>query len=78
MRVDPGNSPCERPARVFERKQRRAIAFRSFEYLGYVCDSIAAVNSMRLAGKDVFAESASIFGRPMPAKPVPIGESAAG
>ena len=39
-----------------------------FEYLGYVCDSIAAVSNMRLDGKDVFAESSSIFDRPMPAK----------
>ena len=68
MRVDPDNSLCERLARVFKRKQRQAIVFRSFEYLGYVCDSIAAVNNMRLGGKDVFAESSSIFDRPMPAK----------
>ena len=78
MRVDPDNSLCERLARVFKRKQRQAIVFRSFEFLGYVCDSIAAVSNMRLAGKNVFAESSSIFDRPMPAKHASTMESIAG
>ena len=78
MRVDPDNSLCERLARVFKRKQRQAIVFRSFEFLGYVCDSIATVNNMRLGGKDVFIESSSIFDRPMPAKSASTEESVAG
>ena len=65
------NSLCERLARVFKRKQRQAIAFRSFEYLGYTCDAIARINNMRLEGKDVFGESAAIFNRPKPAKNPP-------
>ena len=77
MRVEPDNSLCERLARVFKRKQRQAIVFRSFEYLGYVCDSIAAVNNMRLGGKDVFAESTAIFDRPMPVEIAPTEESVA-
>ena len=77
-RVDPDNSLCERLARVFKRKQRQAIVFRSFEFLGYVCDSIATVSNMRLAGKNVFAESSSIFDRPMPAKHASTMESIAG
>ena len=78
MRVDPDNSLCERLARVFKRKQRQAIAFRSFEFLGYTCDSIAAVNNMRLADKDVFVESAAIFDRPMPVKTSTAEEPSAG
>lgn len=78
MRVSPDNSLCERLARVFKRKQRQAIVFRSFESLGHVCDSIAAVSNMRLGGRDVFAESTAIFDRPMPAKPAPTEESAVG
>lgn len=67
-RVEPDNSLCERKARVFKRRQHAGIALRSFESMGYVCDSIAAVDNMRVAGKDVFAESESIFSRPMPPK----------
>ena len=63
LEVDPDNSLCERPSRVFKRKQRRAIAFRSFEFLCFACDAIGVVYNMRLAGKDVFAETASIFDR---------------
>lgn len=63
LEVDPDNSLCERLARVFKRKQRQAIAFRSFEFLCFVCDAISAVYNMRLAGKDVFAETAAIFDR---------------
>ena len=62
-RVEPDNSLCERKARVFKRRQHAAMAFRSFESLGNVCDGIAAVDNMRVAGKDVFAETSAIFGR---------------
>lgn len=61
--VDPDNSLCERLARVFKRKQRQAIAFRSFEFLCFVCYAISVVYNMRLAGKDVFAEVAAVFDR---------------
>ena len=64
LRVEPDNSLCERKARVFKRRQHASIAFRSLENLGYVCDGIATVDNMRVAGKDVFAESRAIFGRP--------------
>lgn len=63
LEVDPDNSLCERLARVFKRKQRQAIAFRSFEFLCFVCEAISAVRNMRLADKDVFAEVAAIFDR---------------
>jgi len=63
LEVDPDNSLCERLARVFKRKQRQAIAFRSFEFLCFVCEAISAVCNMRLADKDVFAEVAAIFDR---------------
>lgn len=65
-RVEPDNSLCERKARVFKRRQHAAMAFRSLENLGYVCDGIAAIDNLRVAGRDVFAESAAIFDRPRP------------
>ena len=67
LEVDPDNSLCERLARVFKRKQHQAMAFRSFEFLCYVCDAISVMYNMRLAGKDVFAETCAIFDRPTPA-----------
>ena len=67
LEVDPDNSLCERLARVFKRKQHQAMAFRSFEFLCYVCDAISVMYNMRLDGKDVFAETCAIFDRPMPA-----------
>ena len=66
MEVDPDNSLCERLARVFKRKQHQAMAFRSFEFLCYVCDAISVMYNMRLAGMDVFTETCAIFNRPTP------------
>ena len=63
LEVDPDNSLCERLARVFKRKQRQAIAFRSFDFLCFVCEAIGVMYNMRLAGKDVFAETSAIFNR---------------
>jgi hypothetical protein len=68
LHVPPNNSLCERLARVFKRKQRQAIVFRSFESLGYTCEAIATVNNMRIAGKDVFAEASAIFERARPGR----------
>ena len=62
--VEPDNSLCERKARVFKRRQHASMAFRSFENLFNVCDGIAAVDNMRTAGRDVFAESEAVFNRP--------------
>lgn len=64
MRVESDNSLCERKARLFKRRQHASIAFRSFDNLGRVCDGIAAVDNMRVAGKDVFAETCAVFDRP--------------
>jgi hypothetical protein len=63
-RVPADNSLCERLARVFKRKMRQAIVFRSFESLGYVCEAIGTINNMRVADKDVFSEVSTVFGRP--------------
>ena len=70
--VPPDNSRCERLARVFKRKQRACIAFRSFEGLSLACEGLAAVANMRSAGKDVFAGASAVFARPTP-EPEPDG-----
>lgn len=43
VEADPDNSLRGQPARVFKRKQRRAIAFRSLEFLCCLCDTIGMV-----------------------------------
>lgn len=63
VEADPDNSLHGQLARVFKRKQRRAIAFRSLEFLCCLCDTIGMVCDIRLDGKDAFAETAAIFGR---------------
>jgi hypothetical protein len=76
--IPPDNSLCERLARVFKRKQRQAIAFRSFESLGYICEAIATINNMRCANKNVFSETSAIFGRLKAAKSSTSETSSAG
>ena len=51
---------------MFKRKQRQAIAFRSFESLCCICDAIGTVFNMRLSGKDAFAGTYAIFDGPKP------------
>ena len=52
-----------------ERARHAAAALRSLEGLGFVCEGMAAVGSMRVAGKDVFAGSQAILNGPMPPRP---------
>ena len=51
------------------RARHAAAALRSLEGLGFVCEGMAAVGSMRVAGKDVFAGSQAILNGPMPPRP---------
>ena len=63
LSIPPDNSLCERLARVFKRKMHQSIVFRSFDSLGYVCDSMSIINTMRKNNKDVFSETSAIFNR---------------
>lgn len=47
-RVPSNNSLCERLARVYKRKQKQAMALRSQENLGYICDSLSTVYLLRI------------------------------
>lgn len=49
-RVPSNNSLCERRARVFKRKQKQMMVFRSQKNLGYLCDSLSIVHSLRMNG----------------------------
>jgi hypothetical protein len=40
-RVPTNNNLCERKGRIFKRKQKQVMAFRSFDSLSYLCDSMS-------------------------------------
>lgn len=65
-RVPSNNSLCERLARVFKRKQKQAMVFRSQENLEYLCDSLSVVQLLRMNGNSVYEKIAEIFGRKKP------------
>ena len=55
------NNLSERLLRIFKRKQRQAMAFRSFDNLGYLCDSMGIIESMRFMGMNLYSSTSSIF-----------------
>lgn len=65
-RVPTNNSLCERLARVFKRKQKQVMAFRSQENMGYLCDGLSIVHLLRMKGSKVYPEIAGIFRRKKP------------
>lgn len=68
LRVPPDNSLCERKARLFKRRQRACIAFRSDGGLEAACNAIAVIDGLRAGGRDVLAGITEILSRPAPAK----------
>lgn len=68
-RVPSNNSLCERLARVFKRKQKQAIALRSKENLGYICDGLSIVYLLRSKEASVYQAIADIFERKRPPRP---------
>lgn len=61
--VPANNSLCERLARVFKRKQKQLMAFRSFENLMWLCDSLSIVYSLRQEGENVYEAVSDIYRR---------------
>lgn len=71
-RVPADNSLAERQARVFKRKQKQAIVFRSSENLEYLCDGLSLINTYRHRNVDnLYDMIAEIFSRPKPQKKKP-------
>ena len=63
-RVPWTNNHSERPLRKFKRKQKQAMAFRSFESLDYLCQCMGVIETMRMRGENLFEGIAAIFDRP--------------
>ena len=61
--VPSNNSLCERNARVYKRKQKQAMVFRSEQSFMALCDALSIVCSMRSEGKGVYKETTEIFNR---------------
>lgn len=61
--VPANNSLCERLARVFKRKQKQVMVFRSFENFMWLCDSMSIVYSLRQKGENAYEAISDIYGR---------------
>jgi hypothetical protein len=65
-RVPADNNLAERLLRIFKRKQKQAISFRSFDNLGYLCDSLGVIASLPAQDNGLLSGAAAIFNRGSP------------
>ena len=61
MMVPTNNNLSERLLRVFKRKQKQVMTFRSFDSIHYLCNSMGMVNLLRTKNKNLYSTIASIF-----------------
>jgi hypothetical protein len=61
-RVPHTNNLSERLLRVYKRKQKQVMTFRSFAGLDCLCQSAGVIASLHVQGKNLFESIASIFG----------------
>lgn len=66
--VPPDNSLAERLARVFKRKQKQMMVFRSDKNFMYICDGLSVLKSMRNGEENAYIEVSNIFNREKPKK----------
>lgn len=59
--VPSNNNLSERLLRVFKRKQKQVMAFRSFDSLHYLCNSMGMINLLCTQEKNPYVSIASIF-----------------
>lgn len=61
--VPANNSLCERLARVYKRKQKQAMVFRSFHNFMWLCDSMSIVYLLRQKGGNTYNGISDIYRR---------------
>ena len=61
-RVPTTNNLSERLLRLFKRKFKQVMTFRSFENLGYICDGVGVIAVLRMQGRNLFSSVSEIFG----------------
>ena len=59
--VPTNNNLSERLLRIFKRKQRQAMTFRSFDSLTSLCESMSVIELMRANGKNLFESISDTF-----------------
>jgi len=66
LQVPSDNNRAERMLRIFKRKQRQAMSFRSFENLGFFCDGLGIIASLRQQEQSLLPSMAAMFNRVAP------------
>jgi len=61
--VEPTNNLSERLLRVFKRKQQQVMAFRSWDGLDFLCDSLGVIASLCQQGDGLYQGVSDIFDR---------------
>jgi hypothetical protein len=61
-RVPADNNLCERLGRVFKRKLKQVMTFRSFDSLVYLCQCLTVMATFRIQNADFYQRVAEIFG----------------
>ena len=64
-RVPHSNNLSERLLRIYKRKQRQVMVFRSENGLDNLCDSLGVIASLRANGKSLYESVATIFDFPI-------------
>ena len=63
-RVPHSNNLSERLLRIYKRKQKQVMAFRSFDSLDALCNSLGTIASLRAQEKNLYESASAIFSRP--------------
>lgn len=61
VKVPTNNNLSERLARAFKRKQKQAMTFRSFDSIGYLCNSMSMMSLLTAQDKNLFTNVKTIF-----------------
>jgi hypothetical protein len=61
VRVPTNNNLSERLARVFKRKQRQVMSFRSFDSMNYLCNSMSMMSLLTAQDKNLYTNVKMIF-----------------
>ena len=60
-RVPADNNLCERLLRVFKRKLRQVMSFRSFDSLDYLCQCLTVMASLRVLNDNFYESVSHVF-----------------
>ena len=60
-RVPATNNLSERLLRLIKRKLKQVMTFRSFDSLGYFCDALGVIESLRMAKQNLYSRVSDIF-----------------